>query len=304
MNQLLHKIKNHEKNWFETLVIFIIIISSLTIGLETNAELHKEYFSFFHVFELCVIFFFSFEVILKLTAHYPKPFEYFRNGWNIFDFLIVASSIIPFLFHSNDNAANAVLILRVFRLARVFRVVRVITHLKPLKDLVETLLRSMPSMAYVGLLLMILFYVYAVIGVIMFGENDPVHFGGLRTTFLTLFQIVTGEEWPELLKIQMFGSEIYGYSELNHIVRKPSAQPVFAVIYFVSFILIGAMIILNLFIAIIVNKMNYISNPISHDHNLETESVILNEIEKKNKEISFLLEKLSQISRKEKGKEE
>lgn len=299
METLLQKIKNHERNWFETLVIWVIIISSITIGFETDPETHARFFNFFHYFELTVILFFSLEIIINIYANAPHPLNYFKNGWNLFDFFIVVASIIPFILQSNDNTANAVLILRVFRLARVFRVVHVIGHFKPLKDLVETLVKSLPAMAYVSLLMLILFYVYAVVGVIMFGTNDPIHFGNLKTSFLTLFQIVTGEDWPDLLKIQMYGSDLFGYADLPMIRRISNPQPVIAVIYFVTFILIGAMVILNLFIGIIVNRMHLIAQNNNRNNKADDYKIILESIEAKSKEINDLVETLKNKKRTE-----
>jgi len=277
MKTLLQKIKNHERNWFETLVIWVILISSITIGFETDPEVHARFFNFFHYFELTVVLFFSLEIIINIYANSPNPLNYFKNGWNLFDFIIVIASIIPLILHYSDNTTNAILILRVFRLARVFRVVHVIGHFKPLKDLVETLVKSLTAMAYVSLLMLILFYVYAVIGVIMFGSTDNANFGNISITFLTLFQIVTGENWPDLLRSQMNGSD---------------SQPVFAVIYFVSFILIGSMVILNLFIGIIVNRMNTVAQN-NHNNRKKTErEELVSSIELKLEEINNLVIKL------------
>ena len=120
------------------------------------------------------------------------------------------------------------------------------------------LLRSLPSMFYVCLLLFLLFYVYAVIGVILFSGNDPVHFGNLWTSFLSLFRIVTLEDWTDVMYLQIYGSDIYqGYNQsIAHLASTPKAMPITAVIYFVSFVLLGTMIMLNLVIGVIINGMD------------------------------------------------
>jgi len=292
MNNLLDKIRDHERNWFDTLVVWVIILSSVVIGFETDTELHTRYFSFFHFFELTVILFFSLEVIISIYAHSPKPFNYFKSGWNLFDFFIIVASIIPFVLQSNDNTANAVLILRIFRLARVFRIFTIFSRFPSLKVLVETLIDSLPSMAYVSILMLILFYVYGVVGVILFSSNDPIHFGNLQTSFLTLFQVVTGEDWPELLKIQMYGSDLFGYYNLPGIQRVSNPQPVIAVIYFVTFILVGAMVILNLFIGIIVNRMNIVAQNNQARQNKNSDQELFNSIEAKLSEVNILLDML------------
>lgn len=237
LQSLLEKIRNREANFFDNFILVIITISSVLIGLETNHKLTQSYHTFFYFADLIVLYIFIFEVLFKWYAFYPKPWRYFSDPWNIFDFTIVLVSVLPLLFHGSINT-EAVLILRVLRLARVFRVFRFISVLKPLQMLVTTLLRSLPSMGYVALLILILFYVYGVIGVSLFEATDPEHFGGLMISLLTLFQTVTGEGWPDLLSIQI-----------------EAGNTLMASIYYVSFIVIGSMIILNLFIGVIVSEL-------------------------------------------------
>lgn len=128
----------------------------------------------------------------------------------------------------------------VLRLARVLRVLRLITAVPRLQLLVTALLRSLPSMSYVALLLCVLFYVYAVLGFSLFGPTDPEHFGSLGASALTLFQVVTLEGWSEIMRTQL----VAGLS------------PSLTIGYFVTFILLGTMITLNLLIGVIVTGMD------------------------------------------------
>jgi voltage-gated sodium channel len=127
--------------------------------------------------------------------------------------------------------------------------------LPKLQILVGALLKSIPSMSYVGILLFLLFYIYAVIGTFMFGQNDPIHFGSLQVSMMTLFKTITLEGWIDFMNIQVYGSNLYGYENFPDTVRVPSAHPFAAPIYFVSFILLGTMIMLNLFIGVIISGM-------------------------------------------------
>lgn len=237
LQSLLEKIRNRESNYFDNFILLVITFSSILIGFETNHELTQKYSFFFHIADVLVLYIFIFEVFFKWYAFYPKPWKYFSDAWNIFDFTIVLVSILPVFLHNSINT-EAVLILRVLRLARVFRVFRFISVLKPLQLLITTLLRSLPSMGYVALLILILFYVYGVIGVFLFEGSDPDHYGTLMTSLLTLFQTITGEGWPDLLSIQ-----------------KEAGNTFLASIYYVSFIVVGSMIILNLFIGVIVSEL-------------------------------------------------
>jgi len=117
-----------------------------------------------------------------------------------------------------------------------------VTALPKLQVLVEALLKSIPSMGYVGLLLSILFYIYAVTGVFFFGKADPIHFGTLGDAVLTLFGVITLEGWTALMYDLLRGDS--------------GVAPFKVVVYFVSFVMFGTMIMLNLFIGVIMNSMN------------------------------------------------
>jgi voltage-gated sodium channel len=141
------------------------------------------------------------------------------------------------------------------------RVLRLLTAVPKLQILVSALLKSLPSMAYVSMLLFLLFYIYGVAGTMFFGKNDPVHFGNLGRSLLSLFRVVTLEDWTDVMYLQIYGSDLYqGYnfkaSDLSQYTFEASATPMLAVVYFVSFVLLGTMIMLNLVIGVIVNGMD------------------------------------------------
>jgi voltage-gated sodium channel len=170
------------------------------------------------------------ELLLRIGTFGAQPWRFFRDPWNLFDFAIVAVCLLPL--HAQYSA--------VLRLARVLRVLRLITAVPRLQLLVSALLRSLPSMSYVALLLCVLFYVYAVMGIGLFGKADPAHFGSLGASGLTLFQIVTLEGWAEIMRVQLAAG----------------VNPPLTIAYFVSFILLGTMITLNLLIGVIVTGMD------------------------------------------------
>jgi len=142
----------------------------------------------------------------------------------------------------------------VLRLLRLLRVLRLVHALPRLQILVSALLKSIPSMAYVGAFLALLFYVYGVAGVFLFGRNDPAHFGSLGTAMLSLFTVVTLEGWAELMYFQMHGCQALAEGAVQ-LCKTPEPQPYAAPAYFISFILFGTMIVLNLFIGVIMNSM-------------------------------------------------
>ena len=196
-----------------------------------------------HALDALVLWIFVVEAALKIARHGRHWYRYYSDPWNVFDFLIVVVCFLPI---GGQYAA-------VLRLARVLRALRLVTAVPRLQLLVGSLLKSIPSLAYVGLLLGVLFYIYAVLGVFMFRGNDPVHFQDLGTALLTLFRVVTLEDWTDVMYIQMYGSDAYpGYADFAqaHLREASRALPVIAVAYFVTFVMLGTMIVLNLFIGV------------------------------------------------------
>lgn len=237
--------KTVDSKWFQTLIIFVILAAGVIVGLETYSSLMQTHGELLHILDHIVLYIFVLEILLKVIGKGSKPWEFFYDGWNVFDFIIVAVCFMPI-----GGAYVAVL-----RLARILRVFRLVSALPKLQVLVGALLKSIPSMSYVGILLFLLFYIYAVIGTFMFGQNDPVHFGSLQVSMMTLFKTITLEGWIDFMNIQVYGSNVIGYEQFPDIARVPSSHPIAAPVYFLSFILLGTMIMLNLFIGVIISGM-------------------------------------------------
>jgi voltage-gated sodium channel len=238
--------------FFNRLIITTIVIAGIVVGAQTYPEFSHENAFILSLLDRTILIIFTIEAIIKIIAEGKQPFNYFKNPWNVFDFLIVTACLLePFLHFGGA-------FLPVLRLARILRVLRLITAIPKLQILVTCLLKSLPSMFYVSILLFLLFYVYGVMAVFLFGENDPVHFRNLQTSILSLFRVVTLEDWTDVMYINMYGSNDYGYSTQDIAKWSPSstASPVGSALFFVSFVLIGTMIVLNLVIGVIMNSMD------------------------------------------------
>lgn len=241
-----------ETQLFKKGILVVILIASLSVGVQTYDHLYFTYQDLFEISDVVILVIFSFEIAIKVIAHGDKPLDYFKDGWNIFDFIIVVLCFIPI--HGLGFAP-------VLRLFRVLRVLRLFSALPKLQMLVTALLHSLPSMMYVMIMMFILFYVYAAMGTLLFKLNDPVHFGTLGRSGLSLFGAITLEDWPDLMYTQFYGSDFYGYNSSNMLVlvnklnldRVHQPQPIATVLYFSSFILVGGMIIINLFVGVILN---------------------------------------------------
>ena len=223
------------------------LFSAIIIGLETYSGIASEYKFVLTFLDKLIISCFVVEIGLKIVSNGKKPWIFFSDPWNVFDFVIVAACLIP----SVDTHFFAV-----FRILRVLRILRMITILPKLRLLIGALIKSIPSMGYIILLIAILFYVYAIVGVFVFGDSDPVHFGDLHHTLVTLFKVLTLEGWTDIMNTHIYGQVSNGNMQIIS---------VWPFLYFASFILIGAMIIMNLFIGVIMNSMQESQNDLSQE---------------------------------------
>ena len=212
---------------FEYFIVAVILISAVIIGLESSPNLVSEYGILFNWINEFILAIFIIEALMKMVALAPKPYHYFKNGWNIFDFSIIVLALIPF---TGDLAMIA-------RLARLMRVFRLISVIPELRLIIATLIRSIPSMGNIIILMSIIFYIFAVAGQQMFHEHDPKHWATIGISLLSLFRVVTLEDWTDLMYTAM---ELHPYNW----------------IYFVSFVILGTFVVINLFIAIVLNNLD------------------------------------------------
>lgn len=239
-----------DNKWFERFIISVIVLSGILIGLETSRTLSQTHVSWIETAHAVILSIFVIEVILKLYACAPDLKKYFRDGWNVFDFSIVVVALIPM------TGQFAV----IGRLLRLLRVARLISVLPELRLIVTTLIKTIPSMFHVVVLMLVLFYIYAVAGFNLFHETNPQFWGDLGTSMLTLFRIVTLEGWTQVMYLDL----------ANH---------TWAWMFYVSFIVIGTFIIINLFIALVLNNLDEVKEQKkAMERSQKTEAHILNNI--------------------------
>ena len=212
---------------FEYTIIALILLNGVFLGLGTSPVLVQQYGDLLHLGNQIVLGVFIVEALLKMIALAPRVDMYFRDGWNVFDFLVIVFSLIP---ATGEFAMVA-------RLARLLRVLRLISAIMELRLIVAALVRSIPSVGHVMLLMSIIVYIYAIIGYQLFHEHDPMHWRNLGISVLTLFNIITLEGWTVVMENAM---QLHSW----------------AWIYFVSFVIAGTFVVINLFIAIIINNLD------------------------------------------------
>ena len=199
MSRVLKKVA--DAAWFHHAIIAVIVLAGALVGVETYQDFAHRHQRVLDLLDQIVIAIFALEVVVKMGAEGPRPWRYFLDPWNVFDFAIVVACFLP---------VNAQYVM-VLRLARLLRVLKLVRALPRLQILVGALLKSIPSIGYVSLLLLLLFYVYAVAATLLFAGNDPVHFATLPLSMLSLFRAVTLEDWTDLMYINQHGCDAYGY---------------------------------------------------------------------------------------------
>ena len=248
--------KVSESKLFNNFILFVIGLAAVVVGMQTYKNFEAQHHVTLNALDSIILGIFILEVLVKIVAQGRDPLNYFKDSWNIFDFSIVVVCILPI--ESNDFVA-------VLRLARVLRVLKLVSALPRLQVLVGAVLKSVPSIGYVFLLATIHFYIYGCMATFLYSDNDPVHFRNLQTSMLSLFRAVTLEDWTDLMYINMYGSANYGYDESSYTMLaelgftrdqiKSNSSPFGAAIFFVSFVITGAMIVLNLFVGVMLTGM-------------------------------------------------
>ncbi len=204
-------------------IVVLIILNAALLGLETSPEVMHAYGSELVLLDHVILGIFIIELVLLIIA---RGFDFFKDPWSVFDFAVIAIALVP-----------ATESLSVLRALRVLRVLRLINKVESMRKVVGGLLSCLPSLASVVSLILIIFYVSAVIATNLFGQAFPELFGGMGNTAFTLFQVMTLESWSD------------------GIARPVMDKFPYAWIFFIFFILIATFVIVNLFIAVIVDSL-------------------------------------------------
>jgi voltage-gated sodium channel len=212
-----------ESRVFNFSITFVIVINAITLGLETSPRAMSFAGPLLLAIDAAALWVFTVEISLKLWVYRSR---FVRNGWNVFDFVIVAIAWLP--------AAGPLSVLRALRIMRVLRLVSVVPQMR---TVVGALFRALPGMGSILAVLMLVFYVAAVMATKLFGAGFPDWFGSIGASMYSLFQIMTLESWS------------------MGIVRPVMEQYPDAWAFFVPFIVVTTFTVLNLFIALIVNSM-------------------------------------------------
>lgn len=214
---------------FNNFIIAVILINAVLIGLSTYLSDETALRAIAVIETVCVAIYVV-EIVLRFLARDSTP-AFFRDGWNIFDLVIIVAALIP-----ASNGIGPVL-----RILRVFRVLRLVKTIPELRLIVTVLLRSVASMKYVAMLATIMFYVYAVIGVKLFGgDGHPMlpYFASIHEACFTLFRILTGDDWTQMR---------YELAQAGHPLGAFTA-------FQVSWIVVATFLLVNLIVGAVINN--------------------------------------------------
>jgi voltage-gated sodium channel len=217
------KIRN--SNIFSGIVIAVIVASAIYAGV-SSYDIPPEYTFYLDLFNYAITLFFLIEIIIRMISE-RSLIKFFSDGWNIFDFLIVTISLVPI------NNVESVF---VARLLRIIRVLRIITVVPAFRHIIDSLIKTIPRVGFIALLMFIFMYVWGAIGTMFFGKVDPENWGNIGLALITLVQVSTYDDWANIMGQVI---DVYPY----------------AWIFFVSFIVINAVILLNMVIGVIVDVM-------------------------------------------------
>ena len=215
-----------DSNAFTAAVVAVILANAVVLGLQTYPGLEREHGGTLDFLNGLFLAFFVVEISLRVASYFPRPWRFFLEGWNVFDFLAVGLAFVPGL-QSNST---------VLRLARLARIVRVVHLLPDVRILITAVIRSLPPLASMAVLTTLILFIYGMVGWQLFGDQLPDDWGTIGTAMLTLFVMLTLENFPIYMDA---GMEVHPWSW----------------VFFVSFILTAAFIVINVFIGIVLNSM-------------------------------------------------
>jgi voltage-gated sodium channel len=231
------------KPLFDAVMMGVIVINAIVLGLETFESLAGRHHGLFTMLNHVILGIYVVELLIRLTAFRWNARAFAEDKWNIFDFLVVVASFVPWL------RENAMLL----RLVRVARIVRLVRFLPDLRVILGAVGRSIPGVASLAAATVLLIYIYGMIGWVLFAEHDPAGYGNIGHAMLTMFVMLTLENLPDNIAM---GMEISSWT----------------ILFFISYTVIASFLIFNLFIGIVLNSMEEARSADNKEH--ETDDLL------------------------------
>jgi voltage-gated sodium channel len=215
-----------DSSWFDPLMLGVIAVNAVTLGLETYDSIDAAIGAQLQLVNEMILGLFVVELLIRMGAHAERPTDFFRSGWNVFDFIVIGASFVPGV---RENAT-------LLRLVRLLRIVRAVRLLPDLRVLTVAVGRSIPGVASLAAITLLLVYVYGMIGWVIFHDHDPANFANIGQSMVTMFVLLTLENLPAYIER---GQQLSDWTLL----------------FYVSYVLMASFLIFNLFIGIVINSM-------------------------------------------------
>jgi voltage-gated sodium channel len=215
-----------DSNAFNNTIIGVIVVNAIVLGLQTYPGIVADHGEVLDVLNGLCLGVFVVELLLRIASYGTRPQDFFRSGWNIFDFVVIGAAFLPGVRESST----------LLRLARIARIVRVVRLLPDVRVLIAGVLRSLPPLVSMALLTTVILFVYGMVGWLLFADELPQEWGTIGDAMLTMFILLTVENFPFYMDQ---GMEVHPWSW----------------VFFVSFVLVAVFIVLNVLIGIVLNSM-------------------------------------------------
>lgn len=251
-----------DSRWFQFGILAVICANAAVLGLQTSPMIAAACNGWLERIDKWCIVVFTVEIALKLAVY---RWRFWCSAWNLFDFAVVAVSLVP------DMGMFS--LARLFRVLRVFRLVSGVRHLR---IILSAILKSIPGVSWAGLLLLLVYYVYGIIGTNLFGAVFPDWFGTLGKSVYSLFQVMTLESWS------------------MGIARPVMAAFPYAWVFFVTYILISSFIVMNIVVGIVLNSIGDCFKNEASDDAVTTEDAIA-ELEKLKRQVEVVEKTISKV---------
>lgn len=213
-------------SWFDPLMLGVIFVNAVVLGMQTYDGLEHDIGHQLDVANEVILGLFVIELAIRIASYGSRPRDFFRSGWNVFDFVVIGASFVPGV---RENAT-------LLRLVRLLRIVRAVRLLPDLRVLTVAVGRSIPGVASLAAITLLLVYVYGMVGWLIFHDHDPDNFGNVGQSMITMFVLLTLENLPTYIEMGQRLSDL-------------------TILFFVSYVLLASFLIFNLFIGIVLNSM-------------------------------------------------
>ena len=211
---------------FELVIAFIILVNAISLALLTMPDIDPEVRKTLGELDTFALYIYLVELIMRLVSYGKKPWEFFKQGWNVFDFTIV---VLSFGVFTGETI--------ILRLLRIFRLIRIFRFLPEVRVLTSSVVKSLPPLMSVGVLIFLALFIYGMAGVYLFGEELPDSWGNITLALTSLFILLTLENFPNYLE--------------EAVEISPWALP-----FYLSYIFIVVFTVLNVLIGIVLNAMD------------------------------------------------